>query len=45
LLNESIGEALLTQISAAAADSATACTTESAGEGIDAFAEKKSPQW
>lgn len=45
LLNESIGEALLTQISAAAADSAAACTTESAAEGIDAFAKKKPPKW
>ena len=45
LINESVGELLLTQISAAAADSATACTTESAGEGIDAFAKKTKPQW
>lgn len=45
ILNENIGELLLTQLSAAAADSATACTTEAAGEGIDAFAEKKPPQW
>lgn len=45
LLNESVGETLLTQIAAAAADSATACTTESAGEGIEAFAKKSKPVW
>jgi len=45
LINESIGEALLTQIAAAAADSATACTTESAGEGIESFIQKKQPEW
>ena len=45
ILNENIGELLLTQLSAAAADSATACTTESAGEGIDAFSQKKPPKW
>jgi len=45
LINESVGELLLTQISAAAADSATACTTESASEGIEAFVNKVKPQW
>ncbi|EGF27104.1 enoyl-CoA hydratase/isomerase family protein [Rhodopirellula baltica] len=45
LLNESVGEALLTQISAAAADSASACTTESAAEGVSAFLEKRKPSW
>jgi enoyl-CoA hydratase/carnithine racemase len=45
LINESIGEAMLTQIAAAAADSATACTTESAGEGIESFLNKKNPVW
>ncbi len=45
LLNESIGETLLTQLSSGAADSATACTTESAAEGIQAFLEHRQPQW
>ncbi|SMP68445.1 methylglutaconyl-CoA hydratase [Neorhodopirellula lusitana] len=45
LINETIGETLMTQISAAAADSATACTTESATKGIDAFASKNTPSW
>lgn len=45
LINESIGETMLTQLAAAAADSATACTTESAGEGIDAFLNKTNPTW
>ncbi len=40
LINESIGETMLSQLAAAAADSATACTTEAAGEGIDAFLKK-----
>ncbi len=40
LINESIGETMLTQLAAAAADSATACTTEAAGEGIEAFVNK-----
>ncbi|MGB7344358.1 MAG: enoyl-CoA hydratase/isomerase family protein [Pirellulaceae bacterium] len=45
LLNEGIGERLFSQLSAAAADSATACTTESAAEGIRAFTENRQPQW
>jgi enoyl-CoA hydratase/carnithine racemase len=45
LLNEGIGEALLTQLSAGAADSATACTTESASEGIRAYLENRDPRW
>ncbi len=45
LLNEGIGEALLTQLSAGAADSATACTTESASEGIRAYLENRDPKW
>lgn len=40
LINESIGEAMLSQLAAAAADSATACTTESAGDGIKEFINK-----
>ena len=44
-LNESVGEALMLQLSAGAADSATACTTESAGEGIRSFIERREPDW
>ncbi len=45
LINESIGEQLLSQLAAGAADSAAACTTPSAKEGIRAFVEKRAPQW
>lgn len=45
VLNEHIGEALLTQLSSGAAISASVCATESASEGIDAFCEKREPQW
>ncbi len=45
LLNESVGERLFSQLAAAAADSATACTTESAAEGVRAFVQNRSPQW
>jgi enoyl-CoA hydratase/carnithine racemase len=45
VLNESVGEALLSQLAAGAADSATACTTDSASEGIRSFMERREPQW
>ena len=45
VLNETIGETLMTQITAGAATSAAACTTDSASEGIDAFCMKRPPQW
>lgn len=45
LLNETIGETLLTQLSAGAAASATARTTEAAAEGLAAFMEKREPKW
>ncbi len=45
LLNESIGETLLTQLATGAANSATACTTESATEGIHSFLERRDPNW
>jgi enoyl-CoA hydratase/carnithine racemase len=45
LLNEGIGETLLMQLSAGAADSATACTTESASEGIQSFLQRREPKW
>jgi enoyl-CoA hydratase/carnithine racemase len=45
ILNETIGETLLSQISAASAVSATICSTESAAEGILAFKEKRKPKF
>jgi methylglutaconyl-CoA hydratase len=45
LLGEIVGEQLLTQLSAGAAVSATARTTEAAQEGIAAFLEKRPAQW
>ncbi len=45
MLNEIIGESLSTLLSAGAAVSATARTTEAAREGLAAFLEKREPQW
>jgi methylglutaconyl-CoA hydratase len=45
LLNETIGEHLETLLTAGAADSATARTTEAAREGLAAFLEKREPKW
>lgn len=45
LLNETVGEQLFTQLSAGAAATATARTTEAAVEGVTAFLEKRDPQW
>ncbi len=45
LLNETMGEQLLTFLSAGAAATAAARTTEAASEGIAAFLEKRPPQW
>jgi enoyl-CoA hydratase/carnithine racemase len=45
LLNENIGETLMTQLAAGAADSATACTTKSASEGIKSFLQHREPNW
>lgn len=45
LLNETIGETLLTQIHVGTAMGATACTTEAAAEGLAAFVEKREPKW
>ena len=45
LLNETIAEHLFTQLSAGAAASAAARTTEAAAEGLAAFAEKREPRW
>jgi methylglutaconyl-CoA hydratase len=45
LLNETIGEHLATLLTAGAADSATARTTDAAREGLAAFLEKRQPKW
>jgi len=45
MLNETIGENLGTQLSAGAAASATARTTDAAREGLAAFLEKREPKW
>lgn len=45
MLNETIGEHLFTLLSAGAAASATARTTEAAEEGLAAFLEKRAPKW
>ncbi|MCA9120384.1 MAG: enoyl-CoA hydratase/isomerase family protein [Planctomycetaceae bacterium] len=45
MVNENIGEHLSVLFSAGAAASATARTTEAAQEGLDAFFEKRSPNW
>jgi methylglutaconyl-CoA hydratase len=45
MLNETIGEHLITLLAAGAAASATARTTEAAAEGLAAFLEKRKPQW
>ncbi len=45
MLNETIGEALTTLLSAGAAATATARTTEAASEGVRAFLEKRTPKW
>ena len=45
VLNETVGESMISQISAAAAALATMRTTESAAEGIQAFFEKRPPIW
>lgn len=45
LINETIGEMLLTQISVGAATAATACSTQTAAEGLRAFVEKRPAVW
>jgi methylglutaconyl-CoA hydratase len=45
MLNETVGEHLSTLLSAGAAVSATARTTEAAQEGLNAFLEKREPKW
>lgn len=45
LLNETVGEMLLTHLSVGAAAGATACSSETAAEGLTAFVERREPQW
>jgi 1,4-dihydroxy-2-naphthoyl-CoA synthase len=45
LLNEMIGESLLTHLVSGAAALATACTTSAAIEGLAAFSEKREPKF
>ena len=45
LLNEMIGESLLTHLVSGAAAMATACTTSAAIEGLAAFSEKREPKF
>jgi len=45
ILNEGVGESLFTLLASGAAQSAAACTTDAATEGILAFLEKREPQW
>ena len=45
LLNETVGEALMSQLAAGAAISAASRTTEAAAEGLAAFLEKRGPRW
>ncbi len=45
MLNETVGESLFTQLSIGAANTASARTTELAGEGVEAFLEKRKPNW
>jgi enoyl-CoA hydratase/carnithine racemase len=45
LLNEMVGESLLMNLSSGAAVLATACSTESAVEGLDAFVSKRPPKF
>lgn len=45
MLNETIGETMLTQLSIGAANTAAARTTGAAKEGIAAFLEKREPDW
>lgn len=45
MINETIGEALLTQLSVGAANMAAARITDAAKEGVAAFLEKREPTW
>ena len=45
LLNEMVGESLMTHLVSGAAMMATACSTDAAKEGLAAFVEKRSPKF
>ncbi len=45
MLNETVGESLMTQLSVGAASSASSRTTPAASEGLTAFLEKRAPDW
>ena len=45
MLNETIGETLFMQLNVGAAASATSRTTDAAREGLEAFLEKREPDW
>lgn len=45
LLNETVGDHLSTSMTSGAAATASARTTDSATEGVDAFLEKREPKW
>ncbi len=45
LLNETIGENVISQLTIGAGMGAAGCTTEAAVEGVRAFVEKRPPQW
>ncbi len=45
MINETVGEHLRTLLSAGAAATATAFTTEASAEGLAAFIEKRAPKW
>jgi methylglutaconyl-CoA hydratase len=45
LVNETIGEQMMSQLIAGAAASAASRTTEAAAEGLTAFSEKREPKW
>jgi methylglutaconyl-CoA hydratase len=45
VLNETVGESVLSHLATAAAATATSRTTEHADEGVRAFLEKRSPKW
>jgi methylglutaconyl-CoA hydratase len=45
LLNEMVGETMLSQLASGAAAMATSLTTEAAGEGLQAFTDKREPKF
>ncbi|MEM6363206.1 MAG: enoyl-CoA hydratase/isomerase family protein [Planctomycetota bacterium] len=45
MINETIGEALLSQLASASADAASLCHHDTAIEGVAAFMEKRDPDW